>query len=101
MRKGYAVFLLDVQDEAAYQAYVEKAVPTALAAGAATLVYGDPVDTPEGEWPGNRIVITEFESLDTAKAWYQSPEYEPLITERQASAPSSVLFIEGFEPPQM
>ncbi len=99
MPKGYAVFLVDIKDEAAYQAYAEKAVPTALAAGGVPLVYGDATDSREGAWPGTRVVIAEFESLDAAKAWYESPEYAPLIPERTAAAPSSVLFIEGFVPP--
>lgn len=63
-------------------------------------MYGHSIDSREWAWPGTKVVIVEYESLDAAKAWYESPEYAPLIPERTATTPSRVLLIEGFVPPE-
>jgi uncharacterized protein (DUF1330 family) len=41
------------------------------------------------------MVMLEFPSVDQAKAWYYSPEYEPLKKMRLASARGAGVLIEG------
>ncbi len=47
-----------------------------------------------GKLPSNIIVI-EFPSMDHAKAWYNDPEYAPLIKLRQSSASAEIVLVEG------
>ncbi len=47
-----------------------------------------------GKLPSN-IVVIEFPSMDHAKAWYNDPEYAPLIKLRQSSASAEIDLVEG------
>jgi uncharacterized protein (DUF1330 family) len=37
-------------------------------------------------WGTGRVVIVEFPEMAALNAWYNSPDYQPLITRRHASA---------------
>src|SRR5213596_1458402 len=38
------------------------------------------------QWEPERVVLIEFPDMETLNAWYQSPEYQPLIKLRHDSA---------------
>ena len=97
MPKGYAIFIETVNDEEAMDTYVQKASPTVSAAGGAALVAGPPDHVIEGEWPGTRIVILEFSSVDAARNWYHSAEYQAVIGERHAAAEATAVIIGGVD----
>ena len=42
-------------------------------------------------------MILEFGSLESARRWYDSEEYKPLIAMREAISRSTVFFIDGFD----
>ncbi len=99
MPKGYVIFTEDIHDPEGAGAYTKAAVPTVMAAGGRPIIFGDADDVVEGEWHGNKTVIIEFESVDAARAWYHSPEYQAVIGQRHASANSNVAIFDGFEMP--
>ncbi|TBC25579.1 DUF1330 domain-containing protein (plasmid) [Rhizobium ruizarguesonis] len=39
--------------------------------------------TLEGDWRPNRLVIVEFPDMESLMAWYNSPEYAPLLELRK------------------
>jgi uncharacterized protein (DUF1330 family) len=41
------------------------------------------------------IVVLEFPSVEQARAWYDSPEYQPYIKMRQAGAHGDLFLVEG------
>jgi uncharacterized protein (DUF1330 family) len=41
------------------------------------------------------MIMLEFESLDAARRFYDSPEYAPLLKLRKETTRSQVSFIEG------
>jgi uncharacterized protein (DUF1330 family) len=41
------------------------------------------------------IVVLEFPSMAQAKAWYNDPEYAPLITLRQTGSELDFILVEG------
>ncbi|KEA04400.1 DUF1330 domain-containing protein (plasmid) [Agrobacterium fabrum] len=49
----------------------------------------------EGSGFDGRMVVIAFDSMDKAKAWYSSPEYEKLKPIRHKSATSRVYIVEG------
>jgi uncharacterized protein (DUF1330 family) len=49
----------------------------------------------EGDWPGGRVIILEFEDRAAIKAWYDSPEYEELKAMRLASSRSNAIIVDG------
>lgn len=99
MPKGYAIFTEKVNDEGGMGAYAQAALPTVFAAGGTVIVAGPPTDVLEGEWHGNQTVILEFASVEAARAWYKSPEYQAVIGKRHAAAESNGVIFGGFEIP--
>ncbi len=53
----------------------------------------------EGSWHGNRTVLLEFESVEAARNWYSSAEYQGLAGLRHAAADSNAVIVAGFELP--
>ena len=55
-------------------------------------------DTPtvvEGAWQWKRVVVIRFSSLEEARRWYDSPEYQSLMKIRHQSSDAVVLLAEG------
>ena len=50
----------------------------------------------EGTWHGNQTVVLEFESVDAARAWYESEAYQKAAKLRQAAAESNIVILSGF-----
>jgi uncharacterized protein (DUF1330 family) len=92
---AYVIAEVEVVDPAGYDEY-RKGVPATIAAyGGKFLVRGGAVDTREGGWAPKRIVVLEFESVARARAWYESPEYRPLLALRERAAKSKLIIAEG------
>ena len=49
----------------------------------------------EGTWKPTRVVIIEFPDKATIKAWYGSPEYQPLIAMRREASEDVLIVVEG------
>jgi uncharacterized protein (DUF1330 family) len=97
MAKGYAVVTELIRDPAVYMSYVEKARRTIQQAGGRIIVSdGDPTVL-EGKWHGSRTVVLEFDSVEAARRWYDSAEYQAVIGLRHAAAESNAVILSGFE----
>jgi uncharacterized protein (DUF1330 family) len=57
------------------------------------VVYGA-VEAFEGEAPDG-VIILEFPTMDDARAWYASPEYQAAISDRMRGATYRALLVEG------
>jgi len=97
--KGYAIFTERVHDPDGMGSYAGKVVPTILARGGMPIVAGAPAQVLEGDWHGTQTVILEFPSVDDARSWFESDEYQAIIGERHAAAETNAIIIEGFELP--
>ena len=92
---AYLIGSIEVTDPQAYEEY-RKLVPDTIAAyGGKYLVRGSTAEVIEGDWDPKRLVILEFESMERAKEWYDSPEYSPLKQIRFKAASSNIVFAEG------
>ena len=49
----------------------------------------------EGDWTPKRLVILQFDSLERAKAWLDSPEYSQVKPLCHQAAVSNMVVIEG------
>ena len=92
---AYIVVDITVHDPIAYEPYKRIAHEVITAYGGRYLVRGGAVDPREGEAPG-RVVIVEFESMDRARAFYESAEYAPALAIRKSVATSRLFIVEGF-----
>ena len=92
---AYVIVDIEVTDPTYYEEY-KKLAPAAVAAyGGRYLVRGGRTETLEGTWMPTRLVILEFDSMDRAKAWLNSPEYGRARQMRHQAAQSNMVVIEG------
>jgi uncharacterized protein (DUF1330 family) len=85
MPKGYVILTEAIKDPEGMKAYGK-------AAGAAM----GGVETIEGTWHGDQTVVLEFESVDAARAWYNSDAYQAAAKLRQSAADCNAVIISGF-----
>ena len=45
--------------------------------------------------PADRLVVLEFPSMEQARAWYDSPEYQEVAPIRQAASRGRAVIVEG------
>ena len=96
MAKGYWIARVDVRDAEGYKAYVAAAKPAFEAYGAKFLVRGAEPTALEGTARGRNVVI-EFESVETARACYDSDAYQKAKAIRQSVAEADMIIIEGYD----
>jgi len=46
------------------------------------LVATEDIEVMEGKWPNLRTIVIEFPTMEDAKRWYKSPEYQTLAQHR-------------------
>jgi uncharacterized protein (DUF1330 family) len=99
MPKGYVILTEAVHDTEGMKAYAAAARGPIHAAGAKILAADPRVEVLEGEWHGNQTVVVEFESVEAARAWYESPDYQAAAALRRAAAQCNAVIVAGFERP--
>ncbi|GAN76060.1 DUF1330 domain-containing protein [Acidisphaera rubrifaciens] len=92
---GYLVASVEVTDPDAYAAYRAQVPAVVERFGGRFLVRGGTIEAKEGDLGIERLVILEFPTIEAARAFYDSPDYAPLIRLREASTRSRVALVEG------
>lgn len=92
---AYVIVEVDVTDPEQYARYRE-AVPASLEAhGGRFVARGGETATLEGDWQPKRIVVIEFDDLESAKRWYDSPEYLEARDIRAGAATLRMIAVAG------
>ena len=92
---AYLIANVDIKDGEKIKEYF-KATPTIIEQfGGKFLVRGGDFEICEGNWNPKRLVVVEFESMQKAKRFYDSPQYRAIIDLRQSSAYTDWVFVEG------
>lgn len=92
---AYAIFIKQkTHDQADLKKYGDMAAPTVKAHPITPLAFFGAYETIEGEAVEGAVILS-FPSMDAAKAWYYSPEYQAAAAQRHASADFQVIFVEG------
>jgi uncharacterized protein (DUF1330 family) len=94
---GYVVAEVDVTDPGTFQKYAEKTPGTLAPFNGRYIIRGGKFQSIEGE-PPKRFVVIQFESMEKALAWENSPAYEAIKPIRHSSAKSRVFITEGVAP---
>ena len=92
---AYVIFDIHIDDADAYAPYRGPAGAAVEAHGGRYLARGGATDVLEGEWDVDRLVIVEFPSMEQARAWYDSPEYQEVAPIRQAASRGRGVIVEG------
>lgn len=61
------------------------------------LVHGDNPVVMDGEFKGHLVVIA-FPSMEHARSWYFSKEYQEILAMRRGNSDSAVLLVDGVAP---
>jgi len=92
---AYVLVDCEVTDPVRYENYKKLAPPAIAKYGGRYLARGGAVSVLEGDWQPNRIVVLEFPDADTARRFYDSPEYRVARAERSGAANMNMLLVEG------
>jgi uncharacterized protein (DUF1330 family) len=92
---AYLIANVDIKDGEKIKEYL-KATPAIIKQfGGKFLVRGGDFEICEGGWNPKRLVVVEFESMQKAREFYNSPEYKAIINLRQSSAYTEWVFVDG------
>jgi uncharacterized protein (DUF1330 family) len=92
---GYVIADVNVLDPVKYEEYRKLVMPTLANYGGEFVVRGGEHETLEGAWQPGRLVILRFESVERAKAWWSSAEYDGPKALRQSASEGSLVVVEG------
>ena len=93
---AYMIAELKITDESWRAEYGPKVQELTTKHGGKPIARGVPDSKLEGDRAlPDGLVIVEFPSLEQAKAWYNDPEYAPMIKLRQTGAITEITLIDG------
>lgn len=97
---AYLIANITIKDPQTFAQYRERVVPLVHKFGGRYLVRGGTVNRLEGASTSlSRIAIIAFPTLEQARAFYNSPEYEPVQALRAKAADSDLFLVEGVDEP--
>lgn len=96
---AYAVSLVNVTNADQYPEYAKRAGPAVAKHGGRFLARGGAKAIMEGDVPFARVVVVEFPTMEQAKAFYNSPEYQEARSHRLGAADFNMVIVDGFTPP--
>ena len=92
---AYVLAEVEVTNPDGYKEYTALVPDTIAKYGGRFLVRGGNSEVLEGDWPKVRRVIIEFESMQQAKRWWDSTEYEKPKAMRRANSKGRLILLEG------
>ena len=94
---AYVIVQVNITDPAKYDEY-KKHAPAAIAKYEGRyLARGGAVEDLEGAIPYSRVVILEFPTMDKARAWYHSPEYQAAKRMREGGGEGMFTLVQGID----
>jgi len=100
MPKAYVILTEAIHDQETMDRYGRESARALVEFGGKPLIVDSNPIVLEGEWHGNRTVVVEYESVEAAKAWYESAAYQETLPLRLAASQCNVVICTGFEMPK-
>jgi uncharacterized protein (DUF1330 family) len=96
--KGYVVTDARVHDAQTMVRYRELATAAVAQYGGRFLVRGGSIEVLEGNRAEpERLIIVEFDSVEQARCFYDSPEYQAARKVREGAAEMNILLVSGVD----
>jgi uncharacterized protein (DUF1330 family) len=92
---AYLIVETDITDPEQYEHYKAASPGAVEAGGGRFLVRGGELAVLEGDWTPKRLVVVEFEDLEAAKRFYESPAYQEAKKLREGAASLKMVAVEG------
>ena len=95
---AYVIADIDITNPEGYASYRPMAAESVARHGGRFVARGGTVVALEGGWDPSRIVIIEFPSLEAAKTFYHSDDYQAALKVRVANSTGRVVIVDGNPP---
>jgi uncharacterized protein (DUF1330 family) len=92
---AYIIVEIEITDPVGYEEYKKQAAATVEQYGGKYVVRGGACETLEGDWKPKRIVVLQFDNMERAKGWFNSPEYIEPRKQRHRTAKTRMILVEG------
>lgn len=92
---AYVLGEIEITSAEGYGEYTKQVPATIARYGGRFLVRGGASEALEGDWPKLRRVLLEFPSMEAARNWWSSPDYEKPKAMRQAASRGRLILMEG------
>ncbi len=92
---AYVIVQAEVTDWKRFKEYLVESPKVIARYGGRYIARNGEMAVLEGDYPDKRIVIIEFPSIDKAKEWYHSEEYQQVKSLRQGAADGVLIAIDG------
>ena len=96
---AYLIVDVRVTNPEPYAAYRDLATASVARHGGRFLVRGGAVTPLEADWHPERFVVIEFASVDAARAFYFSDDYQQALQVRLANSVGRSFIVEGYSAP--
>ncbi|MER8571907.1 DUF1330 domain-containing protein [Mesorhizobium sp. M1338] len=95
---AYVISDVTIRDEEAIETYRSRAAASIAQHGGRYLVRGGRVETLEGMWHPEPLIIVEFPDMERARRWYASAEYAAALDVRDAALSRNLILVDGIAP---
>ncbi len=92
---AYVIAIIKVTNPEAYAEYARLAGPVNTQFNSTLLARSNEFEFLEGRLDCNRVVINRFETIEAAKAFYHSVEYQAAKSKRIGAADFNMLVVQG------
>lgn len=94
---AYIIAQVDVTNPDEFEQYRAQVPATLALYDGEYIVRGGDIEALEGELAYPRVVVIKFPSMERAKAWHNSVEYEGPKALRQASSDGRLMVVDGYD----
>ena len=92
---AYIIARILVTDPTQYEEYKKLSPAAAAAFGGEFIVRGGETETLEGAEETRRLVVVRFDSMDQARAFYRSEQYQAAKAAREGAAEAQFVLVDG------
>jgi uncharacterized protein (DUF1330 family) len=92
---AYLIADIDVNDAEGYARYRDLTTPIVACFGGRYRGRGGAHEVVEGDWKPNRLVVIEFDDIESARAFWSSEEYQAAAEVRRSASVGSLVLVEG------
>ncbi len=92
---GYALIDIEITDHAVFGEFRERAPAVIEAYGGRFLVRGGATEVVQGDSTHHRVVLVEFDSVERAKSWWNSPAHTELQAMLDRCSNTTTTIVEG------
>jgi uncharacterized protein (DUF1330 family) len=92
----YVIAQVKVHDREEYKKYQLAFMAASKPFGVRVLVATDDVEVLEGEWPQVRTIVMEYPSMDRAREWYKSEQYQQIAHHRFQAATTDMILADAY-----